>query len=265
MFSIDNPSIELWPSKEYDKFCHAWVATAIIGAAAVGGLSTAYSANRASAAQREATQTAAGIATQQYQRTRDDLAPFRQTGIDASAELKDRLPFLTSPIVMDQETLEGTPGYKFALTQGLKGVQNSVAARGLGVSGAALKGAATFATGLADSTYKTQFDIENTNRTNAFNRLKALIDTGAGAATGTGVLGAKAAETAGGAVIGGGNAAAAGINATGAGITRAASDIGGYMAYRGLYGGNSGGGSGAPLDYVRGAAGPQAVPTYGQV
>jgi hypothetical protein len=57
-----------------------------------------------------------------------------------------------------QAQLEATPGYKFTLQQGLESVQNSAAARGLGSSGAALKGAATYVTGLADQTYQNNFN-----------------------------------------------------------------------------------------------------------
>lgn len=59
---------------------------------------------------------------------------------------------------MTQAQLEQTPGYQFNLSQGLKATQSAAAAKGLGVSGAALKGAATYATGLADSTYQNQFN-----------------------------------------------------------------------------------------------------------
>lgn len=55
-----------------------------------------------------------------------------------------------------QAQLEQTPGYQFNLTQGLKGLGNSFAARGLGSSGAAQKGALSFASGLADSTFNQQ-------------------------------------------------------------------------------------------------------------
>ena len=65
-----------------------------------------------------------------------------------------------APGSMGQQELEETPGYQFTRDQGLQSVQNSAAARGLGVSGAALKGAATFATGLADKTYQDQFAIK---------------------------------------------------------------------------------------------------------
>jgi hypothetical protein len=63
------------------------------------------------------------------------------------------------PGQMTQAQLEATPGYQFTLDQGLKSVQSANAAKGLGVSGAALKGAATYATGLADKTYLDQFNV----------------------------------------------------------------------------------------------------------
>ena len=62
-----------------------------------------------------------------------------------------------TPKPMTEANLVNTPGYQFNLSQGLESAQNSAAARGLGVSGAAMKGAATYATGLADSTYQQQF------------------------------------------------------------------------------------------------------------
>lgn len=228
-----------WEDFQNNKLCNAWVATAIVGSAVIGGLSTAYASSKASSAQQDATAKAAAIAKQQYDTTRSDLSSYREAGAGATTELQSRLPFLTSPIVMDQEALEKTPGYQFARTQGLKAVQNSAASRGLGVSGAAQKGAATFATGLANETYKDQFNLENTNRTNAYSRLKGLVDVGENAAAGTGILGAKSADTQAGAAIGGGNAAAAGYNAIGSSIGNVANNLGGYAMYKGLYGGGN--------------------------
>lgn len=66
------------------------------------------------------------------------------------------------PSVVTENWLQQTPGYQFQLGQGLKAVQASAAARGLGVSGSSLKGAATYATGLADSNYQTQFQNAQT-------------------------------------------------------------------------------------------------------
>ena len=217
----------------------AWVATAIVGSAVVGAAATAYGANKAADAQTAATDKAAQTSLGMYQQTRSDLLPYQQYGQNAGNQLQARLSDLTSPIVMDQATLEKTPGYQFNLTQGLKATQNSAAARGLGTSGAALKGAATFATGLADSTYQNQFQNAVTNQTNAYNRLFNLTQLGENAAAGTGQAGTAAANTAANAQIGAGNAQAAAANATGSSISNLASNLGAYGMYKGLYG-NSG-------------------------
>lgn len=224
----------------YNKaFCSTFVATAIIGAGALAAGASIYGAGKAADAQTAASQKAQDTALGMYNTTRGDLSPFRQIGTDAGTQLTGRLGELTAPINMDQSTLENTPGYQFTRTQGLKAVQNSAAARGLGVSGAALKGAANFATGLADNTYKTQFDIANTNRSNTYNRLKALVDTGENAAAQTGVIGNAAATTAAGAQIGAGNAQAAAANATGSAIGNVGNNLSGYAMYKGLYGSGS--------------------------
>jgi len=212
----------------------SWVGTAVLGGAAVSGAASIYGANQAANAQTNAANQAAATQMAMYNRTRRDLAPYREAGAADLTTLQGQLPFLTSPIKMDEATLEQTPGYQFTRSQGLKAVQNSAAARGLGASGAALKGAATFATGLADQTYKDQFNLENINRSNAYNRLKGLIDLGEGAAAGTGSAGVATGQGIAGSQMAAGNAAAAGYNAYGAagsGIGNAAMTYGLYNRY----------------------------------
>lgn len=228
-----------------------WVASAlgvggaILGAGALSAGASIYGANKAADAQTAAAQKAQDTALGMYNTTRGDLQPFRQIGTDAGTQLTSRLGELTSPITMDQATLEKTPGYQFNLTQGLKAVQNSAAARGLGNSGAALKGAANFATGLADNTYQNQFNNANTNQSNAYNRLKALVDTGENASAQTGTLGNAAATNIATAQTAAGNAQAAAANQTGSAIGNAANNVSGYAMYKGLYGGNNGSGGGS--------------------
>lgn len=217
----------------------AWVATAIVGSAVIGAGASIYGANKAADAQTSAANAGIAATMDMYNKTRADLAPYRELGEQAKGDLSERLDFLTSPINLTQDWLESTPGYQFTKTQGLKAVQNSAAARGLGVSGAALKGAANFATGLADNTYKTQVDVENTNRTNAYNRLKQLVDTGATAAAGTGTAGTAAATKTADLNVGAGDAQAAMYNKTGQAIGNLASNIQGYTMAKGLYGGGS--------------------------
>ncbi len=216
----------------------AWIATAVLGGAAVSAAANIYGANQASNAIQNSANQAAQTQMQMYQQTQRYLAPYRQAGQADLGTLQSELPFLTSPIKMDQAALEQTPGYQFARTQGLKAVQNSAAARGLGESGAALKGAATFATGLADQTYQTQFNLENVNRSNAYNRLMGLVGAGQSAAAGTGAAAQTAGQGIGASQMAAGNAQAAAYNSLGsAGNTLANSlPVAAYMANRGLYG-----------------------------
>lgn len=216
-----------------------WAATAIFGGALVSAAATTYGANKASQAQQSAAQMAANTQMQMYQQTRKDLAPYRAAGAADLATLQSELPFLTSPIKMDEATLEQTPGYQFTLAQGLKAVQNSAAARGLGVSGAAQKGAAAYATGLADNTYQTQFNLENINRSNAYNRLINLVNMGQSAAGQTANASLATGQGVGSAEIAGGNAAAAGYNAFGGAGQTIANAGTTYALYKGLYNRNN--------------------------
>lgn len=182
------------------------VATAIIGSAVVGAGASIAGAS----AQKSATDKASNTQEKMYQQTRSDLLPYNTSGQNALNTLNGQLPTLTSPITMDQATLQRTPGYQFNLTQGLKSVQNGAAARGLGNSGAALKGAASYATGLADSTYQNQFNNANINQTNAYNRLMGVSQLGENAAAQTGAYGTQTAQNIGNNTVQGGNATAAG-------------------------------------------------------
>lgn len=220
--------------------CNAWVATAVVGSSVVGALATAYSANKAADAQKDAAGKAIAVQQGQYQQTREDLSPYRTIGADASDRLTGKLSELTTPISVNPDDFKNSEMYKFAQTQGEKAVQNSAAARGLGKAGAALKGSAAFESGLNLQNWQQNFNNQVTNQTNAFTRLKGLIDTGAGAATGTGVLGEKAAYNTGTALVGAGNAEAAADNRIGGAFSSAANNIGGYAMYKGLYGGGNG-------------------------
>jgi hypothetical protein len=169
------------------------IASAGIGAAGsiIGGQQASSAANRA-----------ADLQQQRYETTRGDLLPYTQAG-QADMVGANRL-LLGSPSQIEAK-LQGMPGYQFTRYQGLKAVQNSAAARGLGVSGAALKGAAGFATGLADQTYGEQV-----------NRLFQGAQIGENAGAQTGSAGAALAGQGGNALINGGAAAAAGtVGATG--------------------------------------------------
>lgn len=130
-----------------------------------------------------------------------------------------------------QASLESLPGYQFARTQGLKGVQNAAAARGLGVSGAALKGAAKFATGLADSTYGDQI-----------NRLQGVANMGENAAAQTGSYATQNAGNISNNILGIGNANAAASIAGGNAVSNVANTIGNLAMTNAILKSNGGGG-----------------------
>lgn len=214
-----------------------------MGCAAVGSIVSsginAYGAGQAAKTQAEAADKAAAIQQQEQQQVRADLSPYNVTGQAATNELASFVNG-TNP-TGELTALENTPGYQFALTQGLKSTQNSAAARGLATSGAALKGAANYATGLAQQTYQQ----------NLLNPLTTLAQTGEAAAAQTGTLGTAGAANQGAAVIGAGNASAAGTvgttNAISGGVNAAASAPLNYALYQQILGGtgaNSLGGSG---------------------
>ena len=211
----------------------AWVATAIIGSAAIGGAVQAYSSSKASDAQQQAALTAANTQMNMYNTTRGDLAPYRAVGSNASDLMNSKINELTTPVSVNPQDFLNSDQYKFLQTQGERAVTNSSAARGLGTSGAALKGAAAFESDLNSQQWQQNFNNQVTNQTNAYNRLKGLIDTGENASAQTGSAGTAAASGAASAQVAGGNAAAAGYNGVGNAVSNAVNTAGGAV---GLYG-----------------------------
>lgn len=207
----------------------------------VSGLIGSSAAGSAASTQANAANRASESAMDMYRQTREDLAPYRAYGVTAGNALSANLPTLTAPFDPTQATLEATPGYQFTLSQGLKAVQNAAAAKGLGISGAALRGAEDYATGLADNTLKTQFDIDQANKTNSFNKLLQLTNTGAGAATQTGNFGVQSTQNANNFATSGAAASAAGqvgsANALGGALTGAGNNYLNYSVANRLLGG----------------------------
>ena len=194
------------------------IGAGVSGAASIGGSLLSSGAQTDAANSANATQIAEFNAMQQ------DLSPYMNLGNQASSTLSSNLNSLTAPVTMDQATLEKTPGYQFNLNQGLESVQNSAAARGLGSSGAALKGASTYATGLADSTYQNQFNNAVTNQSNTFNRLMGVTSLGESAAAGVGNAGITTGQSVANNTIGAGNAQAAGYNTAASSIGSSANN-----------------------------------------
>jgi hypothetical protein len=137
------------------------------------------------------------------------------------------------------EQLEKTPGYQFTRDQGLKATQNSMAAKGLGVSGNAIKAGADYAENLAQTTWMQQLQAYLQQQMQAYNMLSGTAQIGANAAGQAGDLTGKGMGAIGsqygnignalaGGTMGQANAYASGVNALGGGLGGAAMLYGAY-------------------------------------
>lgn len=227
---------------------------AIVGSAVVGAGASLIGSSNAADAQTNAANQASATQLQMYNQTRSDLLPYQTAGQDFTNQLTQRMGDLTAPFAMTQDQLEKTPGYQFTKTQGLKAVNNALGARGLLNSGAVMKGAADYATGLADKTYLDQFNADQTQKTNIYNKLLGGAQLGENAAAQTGSYGTQTAGQVGQNIIGAGNASAAASMAGANAIGSAAGSIPQYMMFNKLIG-QSGGSSiygGSPAMYQSG-------------
>jgi hypothetical protein len=223
------------------------VAAAVVGAAAIGAVGSSVAANASKSAantQAQAAEDAAHLQNDQWNQTQANLQPYMDLGSSYINPLKDALsnPMLTQQFSAPTAAqAQQTPGYQFTQTQGLKAVQNSAAARGLGVSGAAMKGAASYATGLADSTYNdvfnralTTFNTNYSSAANNVNRLQSVVASGQNAAATNGSLGAAAVGNIGNTLTSGANAQAAGTIGSANAISSGLNGIGSNALTYGL-------------------------------
>ncbi len=206
------------------------IGTAILGGAAIAGVAGIAGSALSSSAQRSAANTASQTQRDIYSQNQQLLNPYVQGGLGAYGTLNNLLGVGGNSDTM-QKTLEGLPGYQFTLGQGLKSVQNSAASRGLGTSGAALKGAANYATGLANSQYG-----------NYVNQLQNSANTGMQAGSAIAGVGQSTGASIANSQIAAGNASAAGYNGIANSIGNAANSL---PLYALMKNGSFGGGTGA--------------------
>jgi len=252
------------------------VAAAVVGGSAISGIGGLIGSSQAASGAQQAAATEAAAqdrATQaQLQMQQNAIAqeqlgfseaqfyqnPFWDTGLGNYLGLSKEVGIGALGAQPSLTDITQLPGYSFTLQQGLNATQNAAAAQGLGVSGAALKGASTYAENLANTYYNNYLQNYWTNQNNRFNMLYNLAGFGSGsanaltsAAVGAGNTGAQA-STAAGAQIGSTIAnTSAGIaqaqqsaaNLQGAGLTGFGSSIGSALSNPAVANALFGGGS----------------------
>lgn len=145
-----------------------------------GGLIGSKSADKAAEQQAEATKTATKEQRRQFDLTRADYAPYRETGVNALRQLAGDInaPVTAAEVMSD-------PGYQFGMDQGQQAISRRIAAGGGRVSGQAIKAAARFGTDYGAVGYGAAYQ----RRQDRLNRLASLAGvgqtaTGASAAAG---------------------------------------------------------------------------------
>lgn len=186
------------------------------------GAYQAHQAGRAQDAQVGAARDATALQERQFNQLREDQAPYRGAGY---AALGDLMGMRGGPS-MSPEDVMAEPGYEFGRLQGMRGVEGSAAARGMALSGSALKNAARFNSDYATTRYGDAWNRRQADFGNRWGRLSALAGIGQSATNMTNQAGMQFGNNAASNMMGAGNAQAAGA------ITRG--NIYGNMINQGL-------------------------------
>jgi hypothetical protein len=200
----------------------AWmIPAAILGSSLLGS----RSASKAASVQASAADRAADLQREQFERQVELQAPFREAGVRALPELEAASRY--TPFGMQQ--FQADPGYAFRMSEGMKGLERSAAARGGLLSGGTLKGIQRFGQDLGSQEYQNAFNRYQTERNARLNPLQSLAGM---SQTSTNQLGAAGQNYA----TGAGEALGAGAQARASGYMGAANAITGglgqYMNYQ---------------------------------
>ena len=170
--------------------------TAILGAAALtagAGIYGASQARGAASQQANAAAQASDVQRQIFERQVELQEPFREAGLAGQNRVLELLgiggtagapgygKYASAEFGMDK--FKADPGYAFRMSEGMKGLERSAAARGLLSSGSTLKGITDYGQGMASQEYNNAFNRYQTERAARLNPLQSLMGSGQTAAT----------------------------------------------------------------------------------
>lgn len=184
-----------------------WVAGAVVASSVIGGMS----AKSAAKTQAGATADATAAQERMFERQVELQEPWRKAGETALNRLSAGLATGGEFDKAFSETaFKADPGYAFRMSEGMKALDRSAAARGGLLSGATLKGAQRYGQDLASQEYQNAFNRYYAERANKLQPLQSLAGVGQSAAntltSAAGTLGGQIGSN----IIGAGNARAAG-------------------------------------------------------
>jgi len=184
----------------------------------------ADAADEASRAQGQASQAAIDEQRRQFDQTRADVMPFRDTGVAANARLRQLLGLDSGYGGEDSGSLlkrfgasdlNADPVYQngldFGLQEGTKGINARAMSSGMYDSGATLKALTRFGNDYGTTKAEGAYNRFNNDQGNVFNRLSGISGTGQTATNTISSAGQNSSNNISNLMTGQGNASAAGI------------------------------------------------------
>jgi hypothetical protein len=215
----------------------------------LGGAAEEVTGGGASGAAQDAAQTANAAADRDLAlRTRmyeEDVArqePWRKAGVTALNKLT---PLATEYTPFGMKQFQQDPGYAFRMSEGMKGLERSAAARGGLLSGGMLKGIQRYGQDMASQEYQNAFNRYGVERERRLNPLQSLAGVGQTATNQLGAAGREYGSSAGSIMSGQGinsaNALLAGQQARSSSYGQLGSALGKYLGGGGTFGMGGGG------------------------
>jgi 2-polyprenyl-6-methoxyphenol hydroxylase-like FAD-dependent oxidoreductase len=197
-----------------------WVAGAVVVSSAIG----ANASSRAASTQAGAADRAAELQRQQFDRQVELQAPWREAGVRALGKLESASDY--TPFSMN--AFQADPGYGFRMSEGMKALERSAAARGGLMGGATGKALTRYGQDMGSQEYQNAFNRYQAERQARLGPLQSLAGVGQTATNALGQAGQNYAT-------GAGEALGAGAQARASGYIGAANAMGGglnqYMNY----------------------------------
>jgi hypothetical protein len=180
-----------------------WVAGAVVGSAIIGSKAS----GKAASAQAGAASEASDLEREMFERNIELNAPFREAGITALNKLT---PLATEYTPFGMKQFQQDPGYAFRMSEGMKGLERSAAARGGLLSGSMLKGIQRYGQDMASQEYQNAFNRYGVERERRLNPLQSLAGVGQTTSRELGAAGTQMAGNVGNLMTGGAAARASG-------------------------------------------------------
>lgn len=193
------------------------------GAGLIGAGMSASAARSAASRQAEAANRAMDQERAMYEQSREDLAPYRETGYTALRDIERMKPFLTSQFGPEQFGQYLDPSMAFRQRLGTQATERLANIGGGAISGNTLRALTDYGQNLASTEYGNAFNRFQTERGNIYNTLANIAGMGQGAVN----TGVRAGESFAGQMTG---------LTTGSAAAQAAGTVGSANAYSGALG-----------------------------